>query len=200
MHAAYQSHIDSAVSKTVNLPNSASKDDVANIYTLAYKSGCKGITVYRDGSRETQVFNKNGSKKVQKDKFPEIMDEKRVLVDTNEGKYYVHISHIEGVPKEIFVNVPPIGKSRAWVECITRLLSQAIRDGSSLEDLVDQLYKSYKQYGDITLPLLAIIKGITKGLESLNQKISYKDPCPDCGGTLMFEEGCLKCICGHSEC
>jgi ribonucleoside-diphosphate reductase alpha chain len=200
MQAAFQKYTDNAVSKTVNLPIKANMEDVQKIYLLAYELGCKGITVYRDGSREGQVLSVPKVIKG-KDRLPEIMDEKKVVVDTREGKYHIHMSHINGEPKELFVNVPPIGKSRPWVECISRLISQALRDGSKVEDLIDQLYKSHLQYGDVTSPLLAINKGIAKVLESFNKMPRYEITCVDCGGVMVMEEGCFKChICGNSKC
>ena len=58
MQAAFQPHVDSGISKTINMPNDATEQDVYDTYMLAWKTDCKGITVYRAGSRETEILVK----------------------------------------------------------------------------------------------------------------------------------------------
>jgi ribonucleoside-diphosphate reductase alpha chain len=108
LQAAIQKHIDHAISSTVNLPESATEDDVARIYTKAWKSGCKGITVYRDGSR-SGVLIKNDKKefvitKTHAPKRPEKVKGEIFATAYKKEKLYVSVGFDDnGSPYEVFV-------------------------------------------------------------------------------------------------
>ncbi len=244
MQAAFQKYTDNAVSKTANFPKTASEEEVREVYILAYKSGCKGVTIYRDGSREEQVLNvtksdsKNKEQTASKGKItprprPEVVCGTTTKVATGCGNLYVTINSDEqGRPFEVFTQMGKAGGCAAsQLEAIGRLVSLSLRSDLDIKSIIEQLRgircpsPSWEKGVRIFSCADAIARVIEKRL--LNQKedaagvddkadqIASEEHlvgvtvggsnivgvCPDCGGALRHEEGCVKChSCGYSKC
>ena len=152
MQAAFQKYVDNAVSKTVNFPHSATSKDVEDVYMLAYKKGCKGVTVYRDGSREEQVLSTgNGEEKPEQKqkaaakitpkKRPHVIKGCTRLLKTGCGNLYVTINEDEnGKPFEVFTNIGKAGGcASSQAEAIGRLISLSLRSNVEPDAIVQQL-------------------------------------------------------------
>ncbi|UCE56608.1 MAG: vitamin B12-dependent ribonucleotide reductase [Desulfobacterales bacterium] len=146
MQAAFQKFTDSAVSKTVNLPHDATVDDVMKVYNLAYELDCKGVTIYRDGSKENQVLSFSDKKKPEKifqaevKKRPETLEGFTTRIKTGYGYLYVTVTEYEGKPFEVFATIGKSGRSTtAKTEAIGRLISLALRSGVEVKKIIDQL-------------------------------------------------------------
>jgi len=213
MQAAFQKYTDNAVSKTINLPNKASVEDVRNAYLLAYKSGCKGITIYRDGSRKEQVLAtrmESESEIVVKDR-PETLTGITEKIKTGYGNLYVTINSVEDKPFEVFAQIGKSGYSTmADTEAICRLVSLALRSGVGVDKIIEQLFGiggSSPVFGNGEL-IMSIPDAIAKVLKKHfgdgkpnSLKDMYLELCPDCGAKLEYEEGCILCReCGFSKC
>ena len=144
MQATFQKYVDNAVSKTVNFPNSATKQDVAKVYLLAYQLGCKGVTVYRDRSREKQVLNIGDKDKKFKERKPRqrpaITHGATLRMNTGCGKMYVTINEDNSGICEVFSQLGKTGGCTAsQVEAISRLVSLALRCGVEQQEIINQL-------------------------------------------------------------
>jgi ribonucleoside-diphosphate reductase alpha chain len=155
MQAAFQKYTDNAVSKTINLPNSASRKDVEKAFLLAYELGCKGITVYRDGSREEQVLRVKKAEEEKKEREakprppakyieprprPRITTGRTIETRTGCGSLYVTINEDEYGIAEVFVQLGKSGGCAAsQTEAMGRLLSIALRSWIDPEVLIRQL-------------------------------------------------------------
>ncbi len=219
--AVFQKYTDNAVSKTINFPSDAGVDDVKEAYFMAWRMGCKGITVYRDGSKSVQVLNKGVSdeKTEEGEGLPESLKPSRrpyaltgqtIRKETAMGNLFVTLNRMEDRPFELFAQIGKAGSDVvAFTEAVARLVSLALRCGISLEEIVRQLEGigggRYVGFGPNRV--LSVPDAIGKALKELsysqvNQEKEKRDICPDCGGgTLVRAEGCAKCeACGFSEC
>lgn len=159
MQAAFQKYTDNAVSKTINLPNNATPDNVAEAYLLAYKTGCLGITVYRDGCKSEQVLthgSEGGAKTAGgeaaaqpakiKDR-PQVLQGCTVKVKSPVGNIYVVVNENGGrAPFEVFTKLSKSGSdANADAEALGRVISYCLRMPSSIpetariEQMIEQL-------------------------------------------------------------
>lgn len=225
MQAAFQTNgVDSAVSKTINMPESSTVDDVAKAYMLAWEQGCKGITVFRDRCREEQVLTvgadhagKKEPGKITPRKRPEITEGITERVRTSCGNIYVTVNYDEHGICEVFAAMGKTGGcASAQLEAITRLTSYALRSGIDVNALIKQLSEircpsPIWNDGKLTLSCAdAIAKTLKRHIareleESSGPQVNFPGPgiglCPDCGHGLYHSEGCIVCTaCGYSKC
>jgi ribonucleoside-diphosphate reductase alpha chain len=221
MQAAFQKQTDNAVSKTVNLPRDSTVEDVVKVYNLAYELGCKGITIYRDGSKENQVLSFPAKEEAVKAAAPfkdrpEVLEGFTAKMKTGYGNLYVTVTEHEEKPFEVFATIGKSGRSTtAKTEAIGRLVSLALRSGVHVEKVVEQLkgiggeHPVFQKDGLV----LSIPDAISRVLEKRymkngSQSIKTKpeksllgEKCPECGETISFEEGCITChFCGFTKC
>lgn len=153
MQAAFQQHTDNAVSKTVNFCNSATREEVAEVYKLAFRLGCKGVTIYRDGSRSEQVLNIGKVKKDGREESPaeggQAVIKPRTRPDMTAGitervkigcgNLYITVNYDDKGICEIFTNTGKAGGCPSQSEATARLASIALRSGIDVRSIIDQL-------------------------------------------------------------
>jgi len=248
MQAAFQKYVHNATSKTINFPHDSGVEDVRKAYLMAYELGCKGITIYRDRSREEQVLNIGSPEQRQEKKTieskkeivprprPEVILGTTTKVSTGCGNLYVTINvDEEGKPFELFTQMGKAGGCAAsQLEAIGRLVSLGFRSGIEVKAIIEQLRNircpspSWEKGQRIFSCADAIARVVERRLvngqvvkapveaAAVAMKHSYEDEpvstdlghhadivgvCPDCGGALRHEEGCVKChACGFSKC
>src|SRR6058998_338192 len=257
MQAAFQDWCDAAVSKTINLPREATVEDVKKAYLLAFDLHCKGITVYRDGSREDQVLNiglaeAEKSKEIHVEVLPEpavvrprarpdVITGRTQKILTGYGALYVTVNEDEKGLFEVFAQIGRGGGYTAsFTEGIARLVSLCLRSGVPVDEIIDQLegirspriavdhgervysipdaiakaikrhigmqktgvqptVETFDELGAAVETDIEMEKESRDAAELLRKGLNPE--CPECGKSLVFEEGCVKChSCGYSEC
>lgn len=226
--------ITHSISSTVNLPNNVSKEEVSNIYMEAWRNGLKGITVYRDGSREGIMIKKEQKK--EDDKFESYVSApkrpKTLHADFYSTKvkgevFYVMVGLYKNKPYEIFVyksddNKPisnhtgtitkvkksvykyesdqivigNISQKLSTEELATALYSSMLmRTGANLKYIIKTAQKVDDNIASFTSAMVRILR------KYLKEETLEGEKCPECGGKLIRENGCIHCIdCGWSRC
>ena len=225
MQAAFQKYTDNAVSKTVNFCNSATREDVATVYRLAYHLGCKGVTIYRDGSRDQQVLSvgkeqtapedtvpRETKKQGRKRERPRALRGATYQMTTGCGPLYITINEDQEGLFELFTTMGKAGGCAAsQCEAIGRLVSLAWRSGVQARQAVKQMIgiTCHKPAGfgenRITSCADAVAKAIQMHMAQHGEDgVAIKHnggACPECGGPVEHEGGCCVChACGYSEC
>ena len=226
MQAAFQKYTDNAVSKTVNFTNGATVQDVARVYELAYQLDCKGVTIYRDGSRDQQVLtrgkkeeksateNIDHEKQATKRERPKILKGWTYQMQTGCGPLYVTVNEDTNGLFELFTTMGKAGGCAAsQSEAIGRMVSLAWRSGIQARQVIKQLQgiSCHSPSGFGENKIMSCADAVARAIQShmsanggspVNEKRSFfKGACPDCGGIVEHEGGCAVCRgCGYSEC
>ncbi|WP_456369677.1 LAGLIDADG family homing endonuclease [Thermodesulfatator atlanticus] len=210
IQAAFQRHVHNAVSKTINFPENATKEDVRKVYLLAHKLKLKGVTVYRYGSRPTQVLNLLRREGTVPRPRPKITHGFTRKIRTGCGNLYVTVNWDEKGLCEVFATMGKAGGCAACqIEATSRLISLCLRSGVAPQAIIKQLagIRCPSPAWEDGKAILSCPDAVAKVLaEALNIEIKPEErpslgACPDCGGPLEMESGCLFCrSCGFSKC
>lgn len=222
---AWQKNITSAVSKTINLPHDCHPNDIDSAYRTAYEGGCKGITVYRDGTRMYQPLS---TKKKDNESLIQIGQRASVTYGTNRkvangcGNLMVYIGGSKEGVHEITARLGKGGGcASAQTESIARMASIAMQYGAPPEKVAAQLggirchvtamHRS-EHTGNrprivtscadaVSVALSEHLAELEDSTAELKETNKHVGACPNCGAPVAFEENCMKCYsCGHSRC
>jgi ribonucleoside-diphosphate reductase alpha chain len=229
MQAAYQRHTDNGVSKTINMPGTATVEDIRRAYLMAYELGCKGITVYRDGSKAMQVLNlaPAPSKAKRRESSAAFgLSSEYYQIRTGYGPLHIHLNYDERGPIQVFANIPPLGTEISGLTSLVGILiSKYLAEGGDPLKLLKHLnsVKGDRPIGlgpsrvdsiphAIAIALRAHLKktgwmgeenGAVKEPEPL-PSMPVAEHCPKCySSNVSFESGCSGPTChdcGHSAC
>lgn len=221
VQSAWQKYIDTGISSTVNLPHEATEEDISKAYMLAWETGCKGVTVFRDGCKGNQVLTRTTKKGGQTQ--PTVLIQpaprpKRAYGVTTEtkvacGGLYITVNKDEkGSLIETFLSTSKGGGCRANSEGLSRMISLALRSGIDPKEVIHQLKgikcpicQNRKDVEALSCPDAAAV-ALREALKESSAKTEpdrgpAKKLCPDCGAELANSEGCILCPnCGWSKC
>jgi len=216
--------VDSGISKTVNLPNTAAKEDVRKIYENCYQLHCKGITIYRDGSRSYQPIEIKKAEEQPlvptvvgrvKERPGLVVFGKTIKDSTPWGSLYVTLNFDGIEPFEIFISIGKSGSElKAMTEALSRVISIGLRSGCKLEDFIDTLKGlSGKEYWMLGFDDDHIARSLPDAIAVMMDKLIERGEvikttlheggvvCPECKSPMEMISGCAYCFnCGYSPC
>jgi ribonucleoside-diphosphate reductase alpha chain len=224
--AAFQKHTDNGVSKTINLPSTATVNDVAQAYELAYRLGLKGITVYRDGSKAQQVLTlASVPSRAKRPEQDEVLGARSdyYLIKTGYGPLHVHINFDERGPTQVFTNLPPLGTEISGLAALIGiLLSKYLAEGGDPVRILKHLnsVKGDRPLGFGSRRVDSIAHAVAIALrrhleargwlsgdaarDALAAMLPAVEACPRCrSSNVSHESGCggPTCHdCGYAEC
>lgn len=194
--------VDSGVSKTINMSNTATVEDVKAAYLLAHQLGCKGITVYRDGSKFFQILNtiKPATATVVDTAPPDhdMVDAKRFKVNYRGDRWYIIVGEQSGSPMEVFTFTNKEDDTLPTTDALARMISLALRYGAPVTKVVSQLRK-VRQFHVGTFPavIARVLSHYIRDDDATLDRV-----CTECGSkNIELVGGCPSCKdCGYSKC
>jgi len=218
-----QKYVEAGVSKTINAPNSTTKNEIQDIIFYLYENGCKAISFYRKGSRdkEGQVdLSTPSTTRLEINTNPTSVVKERPKnllgwterVKTARGKLYLTVNELDGKPFEVFVKISKSGKDDfAYSEALGRIISVGLRAGVSVEDVIKHMKNISGDdiYYDNSMVIRSVPDAIAKVLEQkyitncvVEQRTTVKQNedrkirlsiCPECSNEVVYAEGCVEC-------
>lgn len=231
LQGVVQKYITHSISSTVNLAKETTEEEIADIYIESWKQGLKGITIYRDGCREgvlTKVEKPTTITDRQAPKRPKELEADAYLIKAKGEQFIILVGMLDGKPYEIFAFRPrnPISfkPHKGIITKVSKMHYSFTSDIFHIDNLelanenVEE--NAATLYSSMLLRHGVNIKYIVKTAKKVNDNISSfssamcrvlskyipneeikGEVCPDCGGTLVRESGCIHCKdCGYSKC
>jgi len=211
MVASIQPYVENAISKTINLPATATKEDVADLYIKAWTQECKGITIFRDGCKSEQVYSTSAPVVTHpKEERPDVLSGQTMRMSLPQGSLYVNVTYKDNAPFELFAILGKSGLDHhAYCEALGRMISLCLRSGIN-PSIVSKALKGIRGrdwglWGDEYIWSVPHALGValeyslnTTPNKSITTPITQ---CPECGGKMVIDNGCLKCLaCEYSKC
>ena len=225
MQAVFQKSTDSSVSKTINMPEAATRADVEQAFLAAFDQGCKGVTIYRDNSRPNQVLSSRkpvaSGGATAKDEPPlngRVEERPTTLtgitekIRTGYGNLYITINTRDGKPFEVFAHIGKSGyTTMADTEAICRLISLALRSHVPVSQIIRQLKgiggssQVFAEGSRVSSIPDAIAQVLQRHFGTENAEARFPgqpaEICPECASPMTLDSGCYLCsYCGYSTC